>query len=457
MSPTSNTITASQDDVLERIGRVPHLIRVLQCHRPTNEPEVYPLVDIGEVVLSRGQPQQVVKRANGIERQLEVFLDDPRVSRPHARIIRNRGRFHLEDCGSKNGTKLGSRVIRYEEISDGSLIQLGHTFLLYREHEDGSPPGAAVENEGLPGLASLVPALSQQLRMLARAARSNVSLLLLGETGTGKEVVARAIHRASERRGPFIAVNCGGIPRELVESELFGVRRGAYSGATESRPGYVRSAEQGTLFLDEIADLAPAAQAALLRVLQTREVVAVGEAKATEVNFRVIAATNRDLVADVKAKRFRDDLFARIAGLIAKLPPLRERREDLGLLIPTLLSRHGARDTVTICEKAVRALLRYPWPLNIRELEKALETALVLASDRVELAHLPDAITSDSVAQDSEWVSDESALRDRLHSLLVSHQGNVTAIARDLGKDRVQIRRWLRRFGLEPHEFRKPK
>jgi DNA-binding NtrC family response regulator len=457
MSTSSNTITVDHDEVLERAGRVPHLIRVFQCQRPLGAPELYSLADIAEVVFTRGRPQQVVRRASGIERQLEVLLDDGRVSRSHARIIRDRGRFHIEDCGSKNGTRLGAHAVRYEELSDGAVVQLGHSFLLYREYEDSLETSQEQGGKGLPGVESLVPELGRRLRMLAKAAPSNVSVLILGETGTGKEVVARAIHEASARRGPFVAVNCGGIPRELVESEFFGVRRGAYSGATESRLGYVRAADQGTLFLDEIADLSPPAQAALLRVLQTREVVPVGEARATQVDFRVIAATNRDVAADVNAKRFRDDLFARIAGLVVTLPPLRERREDLGQLISALLSRYGAKENITVCEKAARAMLLYDWPLNVRELEKALETALVLSPERIELEHLPAAATQEGASRDLESPEDETTLRQRLESLLTHHQGNVSAIARVLGKDRVQIRRWLKRFNLEPTAFRRPK
>lgn len=164
-----------------------------------------------------------------------------------------------------------------------------------------------------------------------------------------------AVDRMPGRPGPFVAVNCGAIPCELVESELFGVRRGAYSGATESRLGYVRAACGGTLFLDEVADLAPASQAALLRVLQMREVVPIGETRPIPVDFRVIAATNRDIDAEVRAHRFRADLFARIAAVMATLPPLRQRREDLGLLIPELLRRHGGPPNIVISLEGARA------------------------------------------------------------------------------------------------------
>jgi DNA-binding NtrC family response regulator len=394
--------------------------------------------------------QRAERRADGIDRKLEIFLNDGRVSRPHARLFRQKGRFHVEDSGSKNGLRLNGTVARCEELADGDLLEIGHSFFVYRERDDAAKESVRETGEParrLHGISSFLPELSRDLLTLAKVAASNISVVLLGETGTGKEVIARALHEASERNGPFVAVNCGGIPRELLEAEFFGVRKGAYTGATEARLGHVRSAEGGTLFLDEIAELPATAQVALLRVLQTHEVTPVGEAKPVAVDFRVVAATNRDLLGEVRAGRFRDDLFARLGGLAVTVPPLRRRREDLGILIPALLARHGADKDLRIEVDAARALLLYDWPLNVREVEKALETALALAKDTIELSGLPATVTSPK-ADAAPDLEDDDAIRQRLQTLLAEHEGNISAVARAMGRHRVQIRRWIRRFGL---------
>jgi transcriptional regulator with PAS, ATPase and Fis domain len=288
------------------------------------------------------------------------------------------------------------------------------------------------------------------LRALAEVAPSTLPVLVRGETGTGKELAARAVHARSGRAGPFVAVNCGALPATLVESELFGARRGAYSGAVEERVGLVRAAEGGTLFLDEIGDLAAPSQAALLRVLEEREVLPLGAARPLRVDVRFVAATHRDLDALAQAGTFRADLLARLAGFTLALPPLRARREDLGLLARALLAREAperaARATFSV--EAARALFRHRWPANVRELGKCLHAAALLARDgAIGLAELPEALR---VAPDEAPLSDEDARRRaELAALVERHGGNVSAIARALGKDRKQVQRWLKRFKIE--------
>src|SRR5207302_1217977 len=189
-----------------------------------------------------------------------------------------------------------------------------------------------------------------------------------GETGTGKEVIARAIHAASRRPGAFVAVNCGALAPNLVESELFGHKKGAFSGATEDHNGLVRAADKGTLLLDEIGDLPVPTQAALLRVLQQREVLPLGTTKPMPVDLRVVAASHRDLEAEVGAGRFREDLWSRLAGYTAQLPALRDRREDLGLLVAALLARLVQTRPIRFTSEAGLALVQYDWPRNVREL-----------------------------------------------------------------------------------------
>jgi transcriptional regulator with GAF, ATPase, and Fis domain len=291
-----------------------------------------------------------------------------------------------------------------------------------------------------------------------------VSVLVQGETGTGKELLARAVHSMSGGDDAFVAVNCGALPETLVESELFGYVKGAFSGATQDRLGLIRSADRGTLFLDEIGDLSPPSQAALLRVLQEREVTPLGSSRPIRVNIQVVAATHHDLASLVAREQFRRDLFARIAGFTVRLPLLRQRREDLGLLIASLLPRVAPEQAsgIHLRVEAVRALFNYEWPLNVRELEGCLGIATALAGRGVvKFEHLTDAVRGERSSAQSPGDTppplspEDQQRRDELMELLRQHRGNISAVARASGKARVQIHRWLRRYRLDPRAFRR--
>jgi two-component system response regulator AtoC len=243
------------------------------------------------------------------------------------------------------------------------------------------------------------PPMIDLLEILERAAEYKATVLLTGESGTGKEVLARAIHAQSARRGQaFVAVNCAAIPEALLESELFGHARGAFTGADRARRGLFVEADAGTLFLDEIGEMPPPLQAKLLRVLQEEEVMPIGESKPRSIDVRVIAATSRDLEREVASGRFREDLFYRLDVFRVRVPPLRERREDVPLLVDHFIARF--RETLgkavrTIADDALDRLVDHPWPGNVRELENAVERAMILAdSDRITLADLPEAIAT---------------------------------------------------------------
>jgi DNA-binding NtrC family response regulator len=435
---------------------------VLDCHRPLTPPARIALAGIDEVAFCRG-PRRIEPVR---DRHLAVRIDDPRMSSSHARLTRVLGRWVLEDAGSKNGTLINGVRQASAELADGDLFELGQTFFAFRDRVPGEPP--PLDAAAGPGLATLVPELAVAFAQLAVIARSTVSVILEGETGTGKEVLARTLHDLSGRTGRFVAVNCGALPRELVESELFGHRRGAFSGATADHVGLVRSADTGTLFLDEIGDLPLPAQAALLRVLQEREVRPVGATRAAAVDIRVLAASHRSLDRMVAAGEFRADLRARLAGHHLELPPLRLRREDLGLLVAALLARvcpHA--DRLALHPRAGRALLLHTWPGNVRELEKCLERAVVLATgpnsteediegsskpgSLIELAHLPAAVQQAIAGPAAR----DDIRRDELLALLREHGGNVTAVARQLGKARMQIQRWMKRYTIDPEQFRR--
>ncbi|HVK76494.1 MAG TPA: sigma 54-interacting transcriptional regulator, partial [Kofleriaceae bacterium] len=303
----------------------------------------------------------------------------------------------------------------------------------------------------------------RDLDRLAQLATSRVTVLILGETGTGKELVARALHELSDRAGQFTAINCGALPTHLVAAELFGYRKGAFSGAQEDRPGLVRAADGGTLFLDEVGELPPEAQTALLRVLQEQEVLAIGGTRPVRVDLRVAAATHRNLEELVGRGELREDLLARLSGFTMRLPPLRDRREDLSLLIPALLQRVApAPARVRFSRVAALALLSHGWPQNVRELERCLAAATALAVDRpIEVDDLSEAVRSAARAEPAPAATpappldDEArAQRDELVRLLAQERGNVTAVARALTKDPKQIRRWLERYAINPTRFR---
>jgi transcriptional regulator with PAS, ATPase and Fis domain len=383
-------------------------------------------------------------------------LPDPRISGTHARIARNDTELVLEDAGSMNGTLMNGEPVTTCVLRDGDVLDVGQTVLLYREIEEAAGRPRNLDSTAMvglePGFATLDPTLAARLERLTRVAPSLLSILILGETGSGKEMLARGLHILSRRPGPFVAVNCGAVPQNLVESQLFGHVRGAFSGASRDEPGLVRSAQDGTLLLDEIGDLPPSSQAALLRVLQESEVRPVGSAQTTKVNVRVIAATHMPLEELVERGGFRRDLYARLAGYTFTLPPLRERRVDLGLLVAALISagKLGPRRDVRMEGDAARALVRYDWPMNVRELEQCLRAAFILADDGViTVDDLPPTLGLSDAPETASTplvIGDDS--RARVVALLAEHHGNVSAVARALQTSRSQIHRLMVRYGI---------
>jgi sigma-54 dependent transcriptional regulator, acetoin dehydrogenase operon transcriptional activator AcoR len=440
-----------------------HLFRLADCGRPLDPAARHVLRGVDLVTFGRGE--RGARREGG---RIALTEPDGRISSAHAQLRRVPGRWLVEDLGSTNGTLVNGASVRTAALDDGDLIEIGRVFFLYRDAVPTPPDEpadwTAPQEAAVPGLVTLSPVFAHRLRELEAITRSMVSVVIQGESGTGKELVARAVHTLSGRSGPFVAVNCGAIPATLIESELFGVRRGAFSEAREDRPGLIRSAHGGTLLLDEIGDLPLAMQAAFLRVLQEREVVPLGQAKPVPVDVRVICASHRSLEELVRRGAFREDLWSRLCGFPIELPPLRERREDLGLLVAALLSRLAPRpDKVSFHPAAMRAILACPWPRNVRELEKHLEAALVLAGTGPILAsHLgklaaaaTPATPSPRPPEPAELSPADAALRAELERALDEHGGNLAAVGRAMGKDRTQIRRWLGRFGLDPDAYRR--
>jgi len=315
-----------------------------------------------------------------------------------------------------------------------------------------------------PALVGHSPAIIQVMKTLARVAPSHATVLVVGETGTGKELVARTIHRFSDRaERRFVAVNCSALAEGLLESELFGHVKGAFTGAAGARPGLFREADHGTLFLDEIGDISPGLQARLLRVLQEHEIVPVGSETPVHVDVRVLAATHRDLPELVRQGRFREDLYYRLNVVTLVLPPLRERRQDIPLLIDHILrelaARHG-RGPVAVDPDAQYRLLGYAWPGNIRELQNVLERSMLLAEqDVIGPEHLPPEVrpgasvpTTPTIAQPAPEPNPLRSLEevDREHVLRVLGMtgGNREESARILGISRRTLSRMIQRWGL---------
>ncbi|MFN8652913.1 MAG: sigma-54 dependent transcriptional regulator [Gemmatimonadales bacterium] len=321
------------------------------------------------------------------------------------------------------------------------------------------------------GLVGHSPAIIKVMKQVARVAPSQATVLITGETGTGKELVARTIHRFSERgEKRMVAVNCSALAEGLLESELFGHVRGAFTGAVSNRPGLFREADHGTVFLDEIGDISPGLQARLLRVLQEQEIVPVGAEQPIKVDVRVIAATHRDLPTLVQERKFREDLYYRLNVVTVNLPPLRERRQDIPLLIDhfltTLAIRHN-RGPVAMDPAAQALLLAHDWPGNVRELENVLERALVLAEiDVIGPEHLPESVRAASVrhaaaasALPGAAIAEEPATElvsldelDRRHvfRVLAAMNGNREESSRILGISRRTLTRMIQRWGWKP-------
>ncbi len=399
---------------------------------------------IERVVIGRG----AVRAARRDGGTLWLDLPDPHLSTEHAAIERGLGGWTVRDLGSKNGVIVAGERALQDMLEDCDWVQVGETFLRFRQLK---VPAATPDDTTAVDDSSLVPGMEQSLGRLHDVAASALPVLLLGESGVGKEVAARRLHDRSGREGQFVAVNCAGLVETLAAATLFGHRRGAYTGAIDDRPGAIRASDRGTLLLDEVADLPSAAQGTLLRVLQEHEVVPVGETRPVPVDVRFVAATLRDLEREVEAGRFRVDLYARLAGLRVTLPPLRERVEDLGILVAATLERHAPGRELGLSPAAAWALCRHRWPLNIRELDQAIAAGVAVArGDRIGLDQLPEQLARNAAAVDPG-----PARRDELVGLLRDHHGNLAAVARVMSTSRAQIHRLLRRFDLDPDAFRR--
>jgi transcriptional regulator with GAF, ATPase, and Fis domain len=396
------------------------------------------------------------------------------VSRRHVEIRRDGDDYVARDLGSRNGTLVNGHPVSEAVLEPLDELRIGDAVL--KVVDEGADEYARYRIDGaMVGGARRVPASDalvgglQMDRILAelwRVARAPLNVLLLGASGTGKEVVASELHRLSGRAGRFAAVNCAAIPGNLLESELFGFKRGAFSGADRDKPGLIRAADGGTLLLDEIGDMPHEAQAKLLRVLQAREVLPLGATTPEQVDVRIVGATHRDLGRLQAEGKFREDLFARLNEYKLVLPPLYERKEDVFVLLSSFLARLGRTD-LKVSFPYMTALLHYDWPYNVRELEACIKRSVALADGPVLLPeHLPEAVTlaMEGYGHAAPLPGQPSRLppmagqgtpsEQELRELLNAHGGNVAAVGRVLGKARMQIHRWMKRYAIEVEDYR---
>jgi len=387
----------------------------------------------------------------------EVVLNDRRVSRFHCFLRRGRNAWRLVDSGSRNGVVLEGVKVRDADLPRGECkLHLGDSELVVRELRSL----ARVQVPIMPVFGALVGAsvaMRQMFALLDRVARSDSTVIIEGESGTGKELIATEIVKRGRRaRKPFVIVDCGAIAPELMESELFGHAKGSFTGADRDRMGAFEEANGGTVFLDEIGELPLSMQPKLLRVLESHEIRRVGENRPRKVDVRVIAATNRQLEREVNQGRFREDLFFRLSVVTVRVPPLRERPEDIPLLVDAILTNLGATGRRSLFSADVReSMIRFEWPGNVRELRNFVERAIVLDSvdsSRISSAP-PDSSGRTSVTIEVPYkVARERLLADferrYLTALMDWSGGRVGKAAKKAGVDRMYLYRLMQRHGI---------
>src|SRR3569832_166733 len=413
----------------------------------------------------------------GARRGNDVQLSDSKVSGLHCEIRLDDRGYRLRDLDSTNGTYVSSLRINDVYIVAGSQIALGGTRLMF------DPLGESVEIElaDTDRYGSMIGRSVKMRELFARLeklARTDTTVLVTGETGAGKELVAEALHDNSPReKGPFVVLDCGSIPPNLIESELFGHERGAFTGATGSNAGAFERAHEGTVFLDEIGELPLNMQPKLQRVLERKEVRRVGGAKTIEVDVRIVAATNRDLGVEVNRGRFREDLYYRLAVARVHVPPLRDRKDDLPLLIDHILATTPGGESAQIAQETIDLMMKHDWPGNVRELRNVIERAVLLAESpenedslRRAPAPVPRSEPSVTVTPSQTATSTDAQMtvpvdvtipfkmakqnvisefeRRYISRLLAQHDGNISAAARAAGIDRMSIHKMLHRLGL---------
>lgn len=392
----------------------------------------------------------------------DLVLTDETVSRYHFEIVRDGKGYLLRDLQSTNGTFLDCAEIREAYIRAGSVIAAGAAELKFSPFEERIEILPSSKNELGPMVGSSLQ-LREIFGLIERIAPTDATVLIEGETGTGKDMIARTLHQLSKRReGPFVVVDCGAVAGTLIESELFGHEKGAFTGATNMRQGAFECADGGTVFLDELGELSLDLQPKLLRVLEQRELRRVGGSKTLKVDLRIVAATRKDLRSEVEKGKFREDLYFRLSVVPIVAPALRDRRDDIEILAAHFMKQLAGEDAPPLSEETRAALMAHDWPGNIRELRNVLERALALRTDPGALvaplgagtmAGAPSAPEMEfrpglSFREQKERWTDCYESR-YLRWLLKRSEGNISKAARDADMDRKYLHKLLKKHGID--------
>ena len=386
----------------------------------------------------------------------DVVIQDPAVSRYHCELRHTDEGFVMRDLGSTNGTIVAGMRLREALLQDEVVMQVGRSTLRFMPGDQEAQINPSKET-GFGELVGRSGVMREIFGILEKVSPTDLTVLIQGETGTGKDLVARAIHDAGPRaKAPFVVFDAGAVAPNLIESELFGHEKGAFTGATDQRRGAFEQADGGTLFIDEIGELALELQPKLLRALEQREIQRVGGSRRLPVDVRVVCATNRSLTDEVRKNRFRDDLFFRISVVVLHLPPLRDRREDIQLLVDTFLN--SAEPKMKIAADAVNVLQNYDWPGNVRELRNVTETARAMCNESEPVLHAKDLILthdrdltsrrSNSGSMSLAGRTLESIERAAIAQTLAHCGGNRSAAARALGIAPSTLYLKLKKFGI---------
>ncbi len=434
------------------------------------------LVFVGPGKIQEGPPYRLTdqkKLSIGRKDSCDIYLPDATASEQHATIwpvLTAQGwQVELRDSGSSNGTTVNGQKVKSVRLQDGDAIRIGSSFLIYRVHR------VADDDTKIPELIGCSPAMRHLRKQIEVFAPTSAVILLQGESGVGKEVAAQALHTFSKRRGPMVATNCATIEKSLADSTLFGHVKGAFTGAVDDQIGLFQRAAQGTLFLDEVGELEPPVQSKFLRAVDTLTFARLGSVTVLKTDARVIAATKVDLQQAVQNGRFRDDLFYRLAGVRLHIPPLRERKEDILLLVQHFVQKRNPQ--LVISTALAEALLDYSFPGNIRELKSLIEKAIAVAVSRgsaeLKLSYCRDQLeekdTSLRGVRDTSMLHDaesrpqpESAedqaaepvkgrpTREELLSILNRCDWKILRVSKLTQWDRHTIRRWIKHYELTP-------
>ena len=448
----------------------PQLVLVLEADRPLAGGARFSLAGVHEIVVGRG-PERTAKREtrDGLTR-LTVSVPARSLSQRHARVVRSAEQWILEDTGSRNGSFMDGQLIQRAAWSERSIVQLGHVFFVIRNSCAGAPRTLDARDlvHEPPGIRTLASVRALELEGLRRVAGARLPILLLGETGTGKDLVARGIHALAERKGAFVPVSCGALADVLlVDREASSRKNGAAQSAKSDVLGMLRAAERGTLFLDEVAELPESAQSALLRILEEAELLSSNGTRIAKNDLLIVSSTRKPLGSSMTPALPRQELLARLAGHVVTLPPLRDRLEDLGLILSDILRSADPEraERIRLTPSAATALFTYAWPLNVRELKHAILAGIVLSDDGViHLSHLPAVVvqsafdpgaTTEPVRRAAPMTDEELRLRAAILATLREHKGNVAAVARAMRKAPMQVHRWMKRFEIDAADFRR--